>query len=37
VNRLLSPIQHRMPVIVERADRPVWLDEADGDPRAPAR
>jgi putative SOS response-associated peptidase YedK len=37
VNRLLTPIQHLMPVIVERADWPVWLDEADGDPRASAR
>ena len=37
VNHLLSPIQHRMPVIVERADWPVWLDEADGASRVPAR
>jgi putative SOS response-associated peptidase YedK len=30
-NELLAPIQDRMPVIVERADWPLWLGEADGD------
>ena len=30
-NRQLSTIQLRMPVIIERADWPVWLGEADGD------
>jgi putative SOS response-associated peptidase YedK len=30
-NRQLSAIQPRMPVIVERADWPVWLGEAEGD------
>jgi putative SOS response-associated peptidase YedK len=32
-NRQLSAIQDRMPVIVERDDWPLWLGEADGDPR----
>src|SRR5271165_4105227 len=30
-DRLLAPIQDRMPVIIERADWPLWLDEANGD------
>ena len=30
-NDLLAPIQDRMPVIIERADWPVWLGEAEGD------
>jgi putative SOS response-associated peptidase YedK len=30
-NKLLVPIQDRMPVIIERADWPLWLGEADGD------
>ena len=33
-NSLLAPIQDRMPVIIEMADWPVWLGEADGDPMA---
>jgi putative SOS response-associated peptidase YedK len=33
-NELLAPIQDRMPVIIEKADRPVWLGEAEGDPAA---
>jgi putative SOS response-associated peptidase YedK len=33
-NELLAPIQDRMPVIIERADWPVWLGEAEGDPAA---
>ena len=31
-NALLAPIQDRMPVIIERADWPLWLGELDGDP-----
>jgi hypothetical protein len=30
-NRRLSPIQPRMPVIIEKADWPVWLGEVEGD------
>ena len=30
-NTLLAPIQDRMPVIIERADWPLWLGEAEGD------
>ncbi len=30
-NRQLSAIQPRMPVIIEQADWPIWLGEADGD------
>ena len=30
-NEQLAAIQPRMPVIIERADWPVWLGEADGD------
>jgi putative SOS response-associated peptidase YedK len=30
-NQLLAGIQDRMPVIIERADWPLWLGEADGD------
>jgi len=33
-NDLLAPIQNRMPVIIEQADWPVWLGEAEGDPAA---
>ena len=33
-NILLAPIQDRMPVIVERADWPLWLGETEGDPDA---
>jgi putative SOS response-associated peptidase YedK len=33
-NELLASIQDRMPVIIENADWPVWLGEADGDPAA---
>jgi putative SOS response-associated peptidase YedK len=32
-NRQLSGIQDRMPVIIERQDWPLWLGEAEGDPR----
>jgi putative SOS response-associated peptidase YedK len=31
-NELLAPIQDWMPVIIEKADWPVWLGEAEGDP-----
>jgi putative SOS response-associated peptidase YedK len=31
-NRLVGQIQDRMPVIVEKADWPIWLGEVDGDP-----
>lgn len=31
-NQLLAPIQDRMPVIIERADWPLWLGEVEGDP-----
>jgi putative SOS response-associated peptidase YedK len=30
-NQLLSPIQPRMPAIIEKADWPVWLGEVEGD------
>jgi putative SOS response-associated peptidase YedK len=33
-NILLALIQDRMPVIVERADWPLWLGETEGDPGA---
>jgi putative SOS response-associated peptidase YedK len=33
-NELLASIQDRMPVIIEKADWPVWLGEAEGDPAA---
>ena len=33
-NTLLASIEDRMPVIIERADWPVWLGEAAGDPSA---
>jgi putative SOS response-associated peptidase YedK len=33
-NELLAPIQDRMPVIIEKADWPIWLGEAEGDPAA---
>jgi putative SOS response-associated peptidase YedK len=33
-NELLAPIQDRMPVIIEKADWPVWLGEAEGEPAA---
>lgn len=32
-NELLAPIQDRMPVIIERADWPVWLGEVEGEPK----
>ena len=32
-NPQLALIQPRMPVIIERADWPVWLGEAEGDPQ----
>jgi len=31
-NALMVPIHDRMPVVLEPADWPVWLGEADGDP-----
>ena len=31
-NRQLAAIQDRMPVIIEPADWPLWLGEAEGDP-----
>jgi putative SOS response-associated peptidase YedK len=31
-NRQLSPIQDRMPVIIEQEDWPLWLGETEGDP-----
>ena len=31
-NRLLSAIQDRMPVIIDRNDWPLWLGESKGDP-----
>ena len=31
-NEILAPVQDRMPVIIEKADWPVWLGEVDGDP-----
>ena len=33
-NRQLASIQDRMPVIIEREDWPLWLGEAEGDPRS---
>jgi putative SOS response-associated peptidase YedK len=39
-NQLLRPVHDRMPVVLEEADWPVWLDEREGDPSAllrPAR
>jgi putative SOS response-associated peptidase YedK len=33
-NRQLAAIQDRMPVILEKADWPIWLGEAEGDVRA---
>jgi putative SOS response-associated peptidase YedK len=33
-NKQLSVIQDRMPVIIEREDWPVWLGEAEGDPKS---
>jgi putative SOS response-associated peptidase YedK len=33
-NELLASIQDRTPVIIEKADWPVWLGEAEGDPAA---
>ena len=33
-NELLAPIQDRMPVIIGKADCPVWLGEAEGEPGA---
>ena len=33
-NALMVPIHDRMPVVLEPADWPVWLGEADGDPAA---
>jgi putative SOS response-associated peptidase YedK len=33
-NNQLSVIQDRMPVIIEREDWPVWLGEAEGDPKS---
>jgi putative SOS response-associated peptidase YedK len=33
-NALMIPIHDRMPVVLEPADWPVWLGEADGDPTA---
>jgi len=31
-NQLVAKVQNLMPVIVERADWPVWLGETEGDP-----
>ena len=31
-NELLATIQDRMPVIIEKADWPLWLGEVEGDP-----
>ena len=39
-NREMAAIHHRMPLVLEEADWPVWLGEADGNPAAllrPAR
>jgi putative SOS response-associated peptidase YedK len=36
-NPSLALIQYRMPVIIERADWPLWLGEADGDATAMLR
>jgi putative SOS response-associated peptidase YedK len=33
-NKQLSVIQDRMPVIIEREDWPLWLGEAEGDPKS---
>jgi putative SOS response-associated peptidase YedK len=33
-NNLLTGIQDRMPVIIERDDWPLWLGESEGDVRA---
>lgn len=33
-NALMVPIHDRIPVVLETADWPVWLGEADGDPAA---
>ena len=33
-NKQLAVIQHRMPVIIEREDWPIWLGEAEGDPKS---
>ena len=33
-NKLTAHVHNRMPVIVERADWPVWLGETEGDPAA---
>jgi putative SOS response-associated peptidase YedK len=33
-NALMAPIHNRMPVVIEPADWPVWLGEAEGDPAA---
>ena len=30
----MAPIHNRMPVVIEPADWPVWLGEAEGDPAA---
>jgi len=32
--REMAQVHNRMPVILEEPDWPVWLGEADGDPRA---
>jgi len=31
-NELLASVQDRVPVIIEKADWPLWLGEVDGDP-----
>ena len=36
-NATMAPIHDRMPVILEPADWPVWLGDAEGDPAAPLR
>ena len=33
-NKQLSVIQDRMPVIIEHEDWPLWLGEAEGDPKS---
>ncbi len=33
-NGLMAPVHNRMPVVIEAADWPVWLGEAEGDPVA---
>jgi putative SOS response-associated peptidase YedK len=30
----MAELHNRMPVVLEEADWPVWLGEADGDPKA---